>query len=260
MLTPATMLFAVALSVSVCAGCDRATELAAGDDLHGVRLSPTSTGSAVRPDEMPDGVEAAWPSIETDKSWVEYDILADSFAEAKEQCRTRGESGWAGFTEWNLSWHYTFSDYTYDVRVVGDRQTLAVRDLELTVTSVKVSQATYLPRLEYGEGFSDEDKRAWKLWYRDLRGHEVAHQRISSTARIGEWMKRRVSKIRYLEGTFPADLELTDDHAKQVIRAELSEIHGHAESRIQDKNTELDQRTAHGPVELDWDEFFTGYF
>lgn len=212
------------------------------------------------PWSRPSAADETWPSIETDRTWVEYEVRADSFDQALVECRKNGKGGWAGFTEWDLVWRYDFSDYRTETRPVGDGQLLAVRDIEVTLTSVKVTQKTHLPKLVPGEAFDAEDKRRWERWYADLRAHEIAHQRVSSAAAIETWLQRRVAGIRYLERTFPAGKPLAGDEAKQVIRGELTEVYNHALARIRDKNEELDQRTAHGPIDFDWDEFLRGYF
>lgn len=203
---------------------------------------------------------ATWPSIETVRTWVEYDVSASSFDDALAACRAKGEEGWPGFTEWDLVWTYDYSDYKFDTRPVGDKQLLAVRDIEVRVTSVKVIQKTHLPRLTELEGFTAEDRRRWRQWYADLVRHEVAHQRVSSAAAIEPWLRRRAECVRYLETTFPAGQELGQREAKATIHTELSQLWNHAVARIRDKNEELDQRTAHGPVGFDWDEFLQGYF
>lgn len=204
--------------------------------------------------------DEVWPSIAVDRTWQEYEVRADSFDEALRECRKAGQGGWAGYTKWDLAWNYNFSDFKIETRSLGDKQLLIVRDVKITVTEVKVKQMTRLPKLIAGEGFSDEDRQAWDVWYTDLREHELAHQRVSSAAAIETWLKRRVAGIRYLERTFPAGKQLGDREGQAAIRAELTEIYNHALERIRDKNEELDQRTAHGRINFRWDEFLRGYF
>lgn len=203
--------------------------------------------------------EDRWNAIDRNVTIDEYEIEASTFEEVTAACRAQGPEGWAGHTKWDLVWNYRYSEYDKSITVTGDRQHLEIYNITITLTEVRVDQTTSLPRLKM-RAFSPGDKKKWKDWIEPLIEHERAHRRVSSTSEIGAWFERRVASVHHLDGWFPANEELTPERLQTFIRGEMTKIWEHARARITDKNAELDQMTGHQGADVDWKQFFVGYF